>query len=399
MERDPWLRALIVLLVIIAVIYLFGLLWSTAMIFSDIIMLFFMSWLVAFILKPLARFLNVQGRLPRLMAVGIVFAGFFLAIAIAGIIMVPVIGFQLAQLSTNLPRYAKELPSLTNLLQADLQARGINVELSQWYQNQDLPTQIQRLGTLVIQNSLSLIAGVASMIFAVIIVLILSFYIMLDGDRIVEQIIGLVPEQYRKEAHYLLDSIDRSFGGFLRGQVIQAIAYGLGTAFIMWIAGLNYVLLATTFSVIVMIIPFFGPFLALVPPLAIAVFQLSPSELIAVVIAFLVLQQVVLNIVAPKVMSDSVGIHPLLVFFAILVGGKIAGVGGAIFGVPVVGVINAMALYFIRKSNAKSSAYSESGVKKAGSARSPSRRQSEASWRRGVSGLRGAIGKFLLRGS
>ncbi|MCL5266293.1 MAG: AI-2E family transporter [Chloroflexi bacterium] len=399
MERDPWLRALIVLLVIIAVIYLFGLLWSTAMIFSDIIMLFFMSWLVAFILKPLARFLNVQGRLPRLMAVGIVFAGFFLAIAIAGIIMVPVIGFQLAQLSTNLPRYAKELPSLTNLLQADLQARGINVELSQWYQNQDLPTQIQRLGTLVIQNSLSLIAGVASMIFAVIIVLILSFYIMLDGDRIVEQIIGLVPEQYRKEAHYLLDSIDRSFGGFLRGQVIQAIAYGLGTAFIMWIAGLNYVLLATTFSVIVMIIPFFGPFLALVPPLAIAVFQLSPSELIAVVIAFLVLQQVVLNIVAPKVMSDSVGIHPLLVFFAILVGGKIAGVGGAIFGVPVVGVINAMALYFIRKSNAESSAYSESGVKKARSARSPSRRQSEASWRRGVSGLRGAIGKFLLRGS
>lgn len=352
MERNPLSRILIVLLVIIAILYVLGMIWSILMMFSDIIMLFFLAWLLAYILKPLANFLVSRHSFPRPLAVGTVYLGLLLVIVIAGIVIVPIISFQLAQLGTNLPRYVEDLPNLVSLLQTELQDRGLNVQLFQWYESQDVPGQIQKVGTIIIQNTLPLVTGVASTLFAILVILILSFYIMLDGDSLIEQGISLVPEQHQNEVRYLFESIDRSFGGFLRGQLIQAVIYALGTGIIMWMAGLSYVLLASSFSGIVMVIPFFGPFLALAPPLIIAIFQSSASQFIAILIALLILQQIVLNVIAPKVMSESVGVHPLMIFLAILVGGKAAGLAGAIFGVPVVGVINAMALYFIRKSSA-----------------------------------------------
>jgi len=101
-----------------------------------------------------------------------------------------------------------------------------------------------------------------------------------------------------------------------------------------------------------MFIPFFGPFLGFIPPALIALLSLPFGGFIAVAIALLVLQQIVLNVIAPKVMADAVGMHPILVFLAILLGVKIAGPLGAVFGVPFVAVINAMVVLFYNRSEA-----------------------------------------------
>ena len=359
MERSPWFRALVILLVVIAFIYLLGRVWEIAASFSDIILLFFLAWLLAFVLKPVARLLRHRLGVPWPLAVGLVYLGLFVALLLAAVIMVPVVALQLAQLGTNLPKWAEELPSLTTPLQAALLERGIDVNLERWYQNQDLPDQIQQVGTLVIQNTLSLVTGIASAVFAVLVVLILSFYFLLDGDAIADELLALVPSSYRREVKYLLESVECTFGGFLRGQLLQAMIYGIGTALVMYFAGLGYVLLASLVAGLVMFIPFFGPFLALAPPLLVAFFHLPITGVVLVLAALLVLQQVVLNILAPKIMSESVGIHPLLVFLAILAGAKMAGLAGAIFGVPIAGVLNAMLWHFYRQSDAYKSRMSE----------------------------------------
>lgn len=359
MERSPWFRALVILLVVIAFIYLLGRVWEIAASFSDIILLFFLAWLLAFVLKPVARLLRHRLGVPWPLAVGLVYLGLFVALFLAAVIMVPIVALQLAQLGTNLPKWAEELPSLTTPLQAALLERGIDVNLERWYQNQDLPDQIQQVGTLVIQNTLSLVTGIASAVFAVLVVLILSFYFLLDGDAIADELLALVPSSYRREVKYLLESVECTFGGFLRGQLLQAMIYGIGTALVMYFAGLGYVLLASLVAGVVMFIPFFGPFLALAPPLLVAFFHLPITGVVLVLAALLVLQQVVLNILAPKIMSESVGIHPLLVFLAILAGAKMAGLAGAIFGVPIAGVLNAMLWHFYRQSDAYKSRMSE----------------------------------------
>ncbi|MBI4320592.1 MAG: AI-2E family transporter [Chloroflexi bacterium] len=350
MERNPWLRSLLVLLTAIAALYILGLAWSMVMTFSDIIMLFFLAWLLAFVLKPLARFLWLRLGIPRGLAVGTVYLGLLLILFLVGIIVVPIIAFQLAQVAANIPEWSQSLPSVINPLQQELTARGVEVNLSAFYQSQELARQVERIGTLVVQNAFGLATGVASFVFATLIVMILSFYIMLDGDRIAEEFTQMVPEKYQDETRYLLESIDRTFGGFLRGQLAQAVIYAAGTSMIMSAAGLPYILLASSLSGIVMIIPFFGPFLALVPPLLIAAFQSSPGTIVLVLVALLVLQQIVLNVLAPKIMSESMGMHPILVFLAILLGAKVAGLAGAIFGVPIVGVVNAMLLFLYRRS-------------------------------------------------
>jgi predicted PurR-regulated permease PerM len=100
----------------------------------------------------------------------------------------------------------------------------------------------------------------------------------------------------------------------------------------------------SSFSGLAMIIPFIGPLIAIVPPVALAAAQ-SPGSLVGVLISLFILQQVVTSVIAPKIMSETVGIHPLLVLFAMLVGVKVAGFWGALFGVPVVAVIYATIVY------------------------------------------------------
>ena len=205
---------------------------------------------------------------------------------------------------------------------------------------------------MLAQNALSIAQLLASAVTGLFIVLVLSFYIMLDGERIALDTLKLLPRRYQDEARFFMDSIDRTFGGYIRGVLIQAAVYAVGTAIVMRIAGLGFIEVISVFAGAMMIIPFLGGFFAIVPPLFLALFSGSLFNIIFVLVALLALQQIVLNVVAPKVMSENVGIHPLLVFLAIFVGLKVAGLWGAIFGVPIAGVVNAMVQYMINRSQA-----------------------------------------------
>ncbi|MCL4535506.1 MAG: AI-2E family transporter [Bacteroidetes bacterium] len=353
MEGNPWLRVLIILLVIIAGLYLLGEAWSLATRFGDIITLFFLAWLVAFILSPITGLLCEQWKLPRPAAAALVYLALMALVVAAGILVVPIIVSQLAQLGKALPAYAAAFPGWVTSLQNALADLGVNVDLQSLYpgtRTDTLPAQVERIGTFLAQNTLLLATGFASFIFSVLIVLILSFYFMLDGPQMAEKAMSLVPRERHPEVRHFLESVEHSFGGFIRGQVVLALAVGLLTGIVMWMAGLSYVLVVSIYVVIVMIIPFIGPFLALVPPILIALLQLPTPNAVLVAVTVVALQSVVLNVLAPKLMGDVLGIHPLLVFLAMLVGSKIAGVGGAIFGVPVAAVINAMAVFMYRRA-------------------------------------------------
>ncbi len=356
MERNLWLRAVLVLLAFIGGIWLLTWLWDLAGRFADIILLFFLAWLLAFVLYPVAERLAMvpipwfKGRRPLSHgpAVGVIYLGLILVLVILGLVLVPLIVAQVVQLGASLPGYAAQLPNISQL-QDELDLRGVPVDLATVYQPQMLLDQAQAVGGMLAQNALGIAAGVITVAFDLLIILILSFYFMMDGPHIAGQLLSLVPAQYQEEAAFFTTSVTRTFGGFIRGQLIQAIICGVGTALVMWPAGLGYVAAVSAFSGLAMIIPFVGPFLALVPPVALAAVQ-SPGALLWVFLALFVLQQIVTNVIAPKIMSERVGMHPLLVFLAMLIGVKVAGFWGALFGVPIVGVLYAMAVYLYRRS-------------------------------------------------
>ncbi|MBI2863288.1 MAG: AI-2E family transporter [Chloroflexi bacterium] len=349
MEKNPWLRALIVILVFIAALYLGSVLYNLAARFGDIILLFFLAWLLAFMLGPVVRALE-RFRLPRLAAGLLLYVGFLVLVSLLVFMIVPSIANQLNQLGQDLPDYVRHIPDTLASVQGGLVDRGIQgLDLAELINVKNLMGRAESIGTLLAQNALGIAQGLASLFFNWVIVMIISFYFMLDGDRISSAVFRLLPDRYQEEARFLSDSVGKSFGGFMRGTLMQSLIYGVGTAVVMWAAGLHYVALVSIFAGAVMVIPFFGTFIAIIPPIILAAFT-SWGTVIFVAIALLVLQQILLNVISPKVMSDSVGIHPILVFLAMLIGAREAGIWGAIFGVPIMAVIYSMILYFYSRA-------------------------------------------------
>jgi predicted PurR-regulated permease PerM len=350
--QSGWFRALIVLLVFAVAVHIGGLLWDLIVRFGDIIMLFVLAWMVAFVLRPPARWLHARQGVPWGLSVGGVYLFFFTAVLASGALLIPLLITQISQMLANVPRWLQDLPGWFAAAQGYVPESLWSENLESVYDERSLIAQVQQILTGLLQNALGLATGVATAMVGLVLVLVLSFYITLDGDRIGKQLYRIVPSEHKEKVRFFKESVDRSFGGFLRGQVIQAFVYAAGTAVVMLVAGLPFVALAVTVAGLAMVIPFIGPAIAIVLPLIIAALQGSVSVLIGVFVALLALQQLVFNVLAPKVMSQAVGIHPLLVLLAILVGAKVAGLAGAIFGVPVAAVLSAMAGFFYHRAHA-----------------------------------------------
>jgi predicted PurR-regulated permease PerM len=350
MNDNPWLRILIILLTIIAALYLLGHLWSLAMQLGDIISLFFLAWLVAFLLNPITKLLCRRLRLSRPLAAGVVYLATLSLVIVAFILAIPVLGTQISQLATAAPGYVSGLSDLSASVQQQLSRLGINVEISTFYRPETINAQVQSIGTNMAQNMVSFATGLAAVIFNVLIVFILSFYFTVDGPRMARQALRAAPRVMRPEVHHLFDSIEQSFGGFVRGQVVLALLCTFITAIAMMVAGLPYVLVVGMFVFVAMLIPFIGPFLALAPPLLIGFTQLPLPQAVILAVVLVVLQSTVLNVLSPKIMGEALGIHPLVVFLSMLAGAKVAGVGGAIFGVPIAGVMNAMIIFMYQRA-------------------------------------------------
>lgn len=331
MERDPLVRGLLLLLVTISLIWLLGWAWGVLSGVSDILLLFFLAWLLAFVLDPIARWLQHFG-LRRSAAAGTVYLALIVLVAILGVSVFPTAASQLIGLGTSLPALVTELQGRADELQSYLLRTGVSeTQLGDFYH--DLFTRLQAVGTVVAANALAVATAILGAVLNFTIVLILSFYILLDGERMGRAFVQGLPPRYREEAAAALVQIDRTFGGFVRGQLIQTAVYGLGTAVVMVAAGLPFYVVIGVFAGVVMIIPVIGPYLAMAPPLILALI-FNPSSLWWVFVLLFLLQFVVVNLLMPRIMGQSLGLHPLFVFAAVLIGARVAGAWGAIFGVP-----------------------------------------------------------------
>lgn len=348
--RDPWVRALVILLCAIAGIYLVGLIWQVVQEFADIILLFFLAWLVAFVLEPVVGTL-VEGKLPRLAAISLTYLSLAVLLALAVFLLVPALSLQIIEVARSTPDYVQHASALLTEVEASsnewLTSHGspLLVDLKSALNPQDLARRADALGPPILSNAIGFATGAATILAELLIMLILSFYFMVDGARLADSLIATLPLRAQDDARFLVASIHRAFAGFLRGQMIQALLGGLGTGILMSLLSVDYALLGSVVAGVVLLIPFLGPVAAVVVPVGIALLT-HPEVALYLFVGLLALQQVIFNVVAPRVLSRQVGLHPLLVFFAVLTGARVAGVWGAIFGVPVVAVVLTMISFY-----------------------------------------------------
>ncbi len=368
-ERDRWTRVLIILLVVIASIYLLEKAWQLIGTLQDIILLFTLALLVTFILHPLVEWLRahpiphflitlvrhrwrkdiadlLEGiHLPHGVAVAVVYLGLLVIILLTGVLLIPVIVTQSSQLGANLPQYIARLPDLVEALQKELTRHNVDVNLTTIYRPEELTARAESLGTTIIQNALKIATGVASAVVNVLLILALSFYMALDGERIVSQSPNLIPSEYYEEAVFVIRRMGRIFGGLIRGYLAVSILYALGTMLIMLIAGLNFVLLIGILAGLMTPIPIIGAPVAIILPAIIALVQ-KPGWTLWMLLLLIFYQQILLHVLLPKIISEAADLPVLLILGTMLGGYALLGFWGFLFGIPLAAVLYAAVLSF-----------------------------------------------------
>ncbi len=347
-----WLEALLVLGTLTVGLIFLGLVAGIAACCGDVIMVFFLAWLLAFVLSPVAGLLvRAVPILPRGFAVILAYALLLIGISFIVLFIAQSLATSISSFIAGLPDLQKRLPEVIAPYQERLRALGLQVDLVASSQ-----ALLDNLGTISanLQKPLSDLAFASfGALGNLLIILMLSLYMAVDQDRIVAFGLRIVPPQYAEEARLFERSVSRSFGGFLRGQAIMGVLYAAVAGITSVVFGLDYAPVTAAASGVLQAIPFFGPFVSWAPPVLVAALT-RPAVVLPVLVVMVVGWMIVMNVVQPRLMADSVGLHPIVVLGSVIVGTKIAGAAGAIFGIPIAAVLSSFFFYYLNRATSDS---------------------------------------------
>ncbi|WP_412048614.1 AI-2E family transporter [Hoeflea sp. Naph1] len=320
------------------------------MVFRSILLPFIAGMALAYFLDPVADWFERHG-LSRLMATLMILIAFVTLFAIALIVLIPVLVTQAADLGGRIPGYITELQAL---LSSD------SVLVPDWLSGQ--LAQIKDSFAALLKEGAGFVgtifqqiwnSGMALLDIAALFVVtpVVAFYLLLDWDRMVEKVDSWVPRDQVDTVRDLARQIDRAIAGFVRGQgsvcVILGVIYAVGLSII----GLNFGLLIGLFAGVISFIPYVGSTVGLVLALVVAIVQFWPDFFMigAVIAVFVVGQFFEGNILQPRLVGSSVGLHPVWLMFALFAFGALFGFVGMMIAVPAAASVGVLVRFGISR--------------------------------------------------
>jgi len=313
--------------------------------FGGVFTICFLAWLLAFVVSPLVD--GAAGRLHigRGKAVGLVYG--CVALAFVGFVLVAAsIGMSEA---TNLVGRIDEATATISASLASLQKQfGISthdIDLAALFREGEsriLPDIKATVGS----QSGAIAGTVASIVGTLSIILVLSIFIVSDASGLQAKWRRVIPNRFETQLDLFDRSVGRAFRGFLWSQLVLIAIQIVLTVVVGLVFGLPYLFLMCLIAALCMPIPFVGPGLALLPPVVISA-AFVPGAFIPVALLLFLSQALIMNLVVPRLMKTTSGVHPVVTVLSVLVGAQIAGIWGALFGLPVAAVISILANYVI----------------------------------------------------
>jgi predicted PurR-regulated permease PerM len=331
-DRDFTRRMLQTVSTVAAAAILLAVLWAA----RDALMIVYISALIAMGLSPLVKLIEKpqrQGskrRVPRWLAILAIYAVVVAIVVFVGLLVVPPLVAQGASL------WAK-LPSEFNRFQAFLVSHKLMVHpvtLEEAVQNAPSGTGGNAVGTVLVAIS-SVIGG----IFGLITILILTFYLLLEAGTMFEYLVRFVPYGHRADVATAARQGVSKVSAWLRAQFILAGVMGTFAAIGLGLMRVPYFYVIALIAAIGETIPIVGPVIGGLAAVAVAI-TVSPKLALMVGTYFLVLHQLEANVLVPKIMERSVGVSPVAVMVALLIGGSLMGVAGAILAIPTAALLS-----------------------------------------------------------
>jgi len=342
-------RAFQILFVILVMYVIYSLIQKYEII-SNILFTVIISLIFSYLLNPIINYLerhNISRGLGIILLYIVVF-GIIIAISIS---FIPRLGNELKEVLMVLPSY---FSTITDFFK-DLYDKYYNLEnISPIIENVEglIFDNINRLQEVLLTSMTKLFTGVGSLLnrmISLVLIPILTFYFLKDKDKLINQVFLIIPKNKRSEIKELLTQIDKSLSQFVRGRLILAIYVGVATTVVLLILDINFAIVIGLLTGIADIIPYFGPFLGFVPAVLFA-FLDSATKGIWVAVIFILIQWVENNVLGPKIIGDTTGLHPITVLLSLIIAGNIYGVLGMVFVIPVVSILKILFGFFIDKA-------------------------------------------------
>lgn len=343
-----WLDAVLALAAVALGFVVLGQLGALMAAFGDLILIFFLAWLLAFMLSPLVARVSTIPFFSRTVAVVVVYVALFGGLVVIVVAVATALAGSVADFLASVPDLERDLPAIVAPWQARLDALGF-VKVDLVAQAESVLANLDRLAGQLAEPLQQLAVASLGAIANLLLIVVLSLYMVADRDHMLAFLFRLVPPAHKADARVLTTSISRSFGGFLRGQAVMGILYAATALIASTVFGLDYGPVSAAVAGVLMAIPFFGPFAAWAPPVLVAIVT-APGAILGTLVVMAVGWLAIMNIVQPRIMSESLRIHPIVVLGSVLVGAKIAGIGGAVFGIPVAAVLSALFFHWLERN-------------------------------------------------
>jgi predicted PurR-regulated permease PerM len=298
-----------------------------------VILILFMSVFLAVALGPAVDFFQRRLRVRRMAAIVFTYLSLLLVATVIGFLVVPPIVEQTAKFVENFPEYVADLRDNATIRDFD-EKYDITPKLEE--EAAKLP---ERFGDAagVLQ---SIVIGVVSAVFTIVTVLVLAFFLLLDGKRLFEWAIGELGPVRGPRVREIAEDVYRSVGGYVIGAVTIALIAGAATYVMLTILGIPFAVPLAVVAACFSLIPLVGATIAGVIIAVVAALGADfPTDLIAWCVFFVVYQQIENNVLQPHIYRRTVALHPLVVIVAILVGASLLGIVGALLAIPIAGAI------------------------------------------------------------
>lgn len=283
---------------------------------KEVLVAFFIAYILMAALLPFKKFLLRKG-LPKPLAVSI---PFFVTLALAILLVVPLVPFFVSQVQSLIVQFPFLVDKAAGLL-------GIQVADSQ------LDSLISSEFDTIGKNAISFTRKVFGGIFSLLTILVLSFYLLVEHERLRQNLVGLFSKSSQEKVALTLLQIEEKLGAWLRGQLVLSLFIGTITWIVLTILGLDFALPLALIAGLLEIVPTIGPIVSAIPAVIVAI-TVSPTMAITVAVVYMGIQAIENNLLVPKIMEKAVGLNPIVIIMGIIVGGKLLGILGALLSIP-----------------------------------------------------------------
>lgn len=323
---------------------------------GTVLLLFVVAGVIALILNPLVSLVQ-RTRLPRALAVIVVYAAFFTVIPVLGFVAAGPVSDQARSFADDAPGLVDDADKSLDDLQQFFDDKGIDVKIKG-----ENGSALKSLQDRLVEGSGEIVTFTGELLrllvelsFYMVLVIVLSVYMLIYGPRIGALVRSVMPPGDGTPEDDYPTRVQSAVFHYVRGQLLFSLIMGTSAGASLWIFGAlgifpegrTYALAFGVFFGLMELVPYVGPVLGALPPVLVALVQ-DPLTAVWVALLFVALQQLEGHVVAPNVFGHALRLNPLLVILALLLGGEIYGFVGALIALPIAAVLRETVVYLRR---------------------------------------------------